>query len=950
MPIFHNDSLDDPLIFDRLPSFSGGQVSFERANVLQPNQAALLQNVTILINGELRKRRGTRPLGSGFVAEERLVQGLIHYDTSARQSLIAFCDQRALAYENGRWDLAFDAGLSSSGEKPDIVQLTDDLYWTDSGLSGIRKWDGSTVTTITASPAATILERHGTRLVASGVAAVPDAIYFSDFLDGESWDMARGEIRIGGGDGDPVVAVKSWQDTGLLVFKRNSTWLVEANPLVSVAEFSVKLIHRTIGCSAKRSVAQVGQDVWFLSRTGVQSVSKQLATSNNEISVPVSQAIQDIVQRIRWDHAHKACGIFYNNYYLLSVPVNSDTPDTVLVFHYLTGGWTTFTEWDAELLYEQPFDGTSRLLLGRSDGEIRTWLDYYPTQDEPNDAYQDGSNPLLLSFALSEEGAFFPPGNDVTSTIRTRAMTFSDPVSPKSGFYGEFELVTASVSARITALRDGRLRTSVKSLSYELPLPRLPATLPFHLAAESWRHERFPIHHLAPFRELQYEIASPSGKLVLRDVNTSAFMDTVETIATPGTLAGFPQPDPFEFFPPEVTLTGNIDGGDLVLLATLGDGTFGTYELAFRVAGNTAATATADAQGPHTIRVPLDAAWVTGGALIAEVQAISIFPLPAWSATATATISTTLPAFWPGSVTGSPGFSFGAAVDYQRGFAYAIKGIITEWGVVCRIDLTTGRIDELPVSAAYGLYLRPSDGSLFLEQNRGYPNDFTLRRYMPHLWSPGDPLPALTTGDAVDINAEAGAYSDTLDAILIPRQGAIDSYPAATLASPTLYETTGTYYGVHGLRWEDGRSWWIEGDQSYGHRWSAGSTIFTTGPSYGSDIVPVPHLGRAVLIGSLSSTRGAWVADATTGEILHSLPGHGHAGPRSCYRVGSQVIVFDGASSVAREIDAATGDITDHALPAGKTYITGFTYRGRRIALPHTGASWADPDCGIATW
>jgi len=149
MPVFHNDGLDDPLAFERLPSFSGGQVSFERANVLQPNQAALLENVTILINGELRKRRGTRPLGSGVVVEgQNAIQGIIQYDTVERKSLIAFCDQRALSYESGLWSDVFDAGLSSAGERPDIVQLTDDLYWTDSGLGGIRKWDGTTAYTV----------------------------------------------------------------------------------------------------------------------------------------------------------------------------------------------------------------------------------------------------------------------------------------------------------------------------------------------------------------------------------------------------------------------------------------------------------------------------------------------------------------------------------------------------------------------------------------------------------------------------------------------------------------------------------------------------------------------------------------------------------------------------------------------------------------------------------
>ena len=32
----------------------------------------------------------------------------------------------------------------------------------------------------------------------------------------------------------------------------------------------------------------------------------QIATSNNLISVPVSQQIHDVILKIRWEHAHKS--------------------------------------------------------------------------------------------------------------------------------------------------------------------------------------------------------------------------------------------------------------------------------------------------------------------------------------------------------------------------------------------------------------------------------------------------------------------------------------------------------------------------------------------------------------------------------------------------------------------------------------------------------------------
>lgn len=300
--------------------------------------------------------------------------------------------------------------------------------------------------------------------------------------------------------------------------------------------------------------------------------------------------------------------------------------------------------------------------------------------------------------------------------------------------------------------------------------------------------------------------------------------------------------------------------------------------------------------------------------------------------------------FFAGDVSGTPAFNFGVSVDAVRGFAYAVQ-TTGESGPVVRFDLTTGRVDTLPITAAYGTSLRPADGSLFAYDHRG--GDSVLRRYLPHLWSPGDALPAQAVGSAVDYFSESGTYSPDLDAVLIPQSYGIYSWPATTLASPGLYDSTPTPYGVHGLSWDDGKIWWIEGDQSSGGRWKVGSSLFTTSPSsWGVDIVPLPDLGLAVLVGG--SPSGAWVADIATGTILHSTGSHGFSAIGGSYRVGgtSSVVVFDIYASVIRTINASNGTFTDHPVGA-KRCITGFYYKGRRLALPFSGASWGDPNCGV---
>ena len=75
---------------------------------------------------------------------------------------------------------------SNIDEQVSIAQLSDDLWWTDSSKTGIRKWDSSrlAISTVAGSPAATILMSVSLRLAAAGIPTAPNTLWFSDYLDG----------------------------------------------------------------------------------------------------------------------------------------------------------------------------------------------------------------------------------------------------------------------------------------------------------------------------------------------------------------------------------------------------------------------------------------------------------------------------------------------------------------------------------------------------------------------------------------------------------------------------------------------------------------------------------------------------------------------------------------------------------------------------------------------
>ncbi len=313
-----------------------------------------------------------------------------------------------------------------------------------------------------------------------------------------------------------------------------------------------------------------------------------------------------------------------------------------------------------------------------------------------------------------------------------------------------------------------------------------------------------------------------------------------------------------------------------------------------------------------------------------------------------------VPQFFAGDVSGSPLFSFNVVVDEARGFAYATQSAGSEAGPVARINLSSGRIDTLPLSAAYGLAYRHTDGSLFCYNHRGGPvptPGSRLRRFQPHTWSPGDAtVPALAAaGSDVSGSAEFGAYSPELDAVLIPRPFGIDAWDATALTA-SAYSAYPMSFGVHGMRWAGGQLWWVEGDQSAGGRWHVGGTQYSTLPvGSGSDLIPLPDLGRVAIVGYAYSSRGVWIFDASTGALLYTLAGFGDSSIGGSFADPSapaRIVCFDINEPSIRVVDLSDGSHTSEATDA-RRFSTGFGFRGRRFALPYSGADWSDTNCGI---
>ncbi len=287
----------------------------------------------------------------------------------------------------------------------------------------------------------------------------PDTLFFSDILDGESWDPA-GSVRVGG-DGDPITGLYSWFGNKLLVFKERSIWAVDANPQEDPADWVVSLISGNVGCISHRSIAAVGADVMFLARDGVRSLAQIQAGTQTDVGLPISAPIGDIMSQIDRSKYQYCDAVYWNNRYMLAVPKNLDQVqnsnydillengnnlsaennnhlvtnilhnNTVYVYHLLAKAWLgEWDNWQVTDFIPTSFSNMGQILMfsgaisnvENAPGQIYIFNDYIP---------ETRFNPSRIS-------NFRDAGQSYNSAVVTKAYAFNEPMVDKIGYNVQF--------------------------------------------------------------------------------------------------------------------------------------------------------------------------------------------------------------------------------------------------------------------------------------------------------------------------------------------------------------------------------------------------------------------------------------------------------------------------------------------------------------------------------
>ena len=556
MPVYYNDGLDDAVVYDRQASFVGGQISNFRENLLNESQAELLKDLDAPKNGVLKSRRGFHRFADllGSTSSSTNVQGIAYFDTDAKEALIVFVNGKIYSINSSGTvsNIASAAvKVNSTTARVYTAQVADKLFYTSHNGNdriGEIKWDtSSSAFVVTEFPAAPTNSKFivSNNFRAFAYQPSDDQIYVSDILAhaGSTTPFPAGNaFKVG--LGDPVTGLASWVGFNVVVFCKNSCYVVDTAPVPATSgastpaasTFKIRTISASTGCVSHGSIAQVGEDLFFLSRTGVRSIRRTMEENMVASDVGViSYPIQDVIDEINWAAVENATAIFWNNRYLLSVPTGTSTVNnTTLCYNTNTQSWTGV------------WQGTVEEASGTPASTINPYQ-FVVTQFSGGKPYlislDKVGNPLQFRDFVEDINLVDTDFQDKTTTTFvdtgwqavTRAFTFNEQVTTKDGEFAEFEFDRSNAVIDIGVILDGAEQTD--NLADELDTGtgelRLSFTLPSTLGSGKLNRFRYSMTQYPEFRELQFKFqqsgtaGADSKYLALRSIHAGGFLNSV---------------------------------------------------------------------------------------------------------------------------------------------------------------------------------------------------------------------------------------------------------------------------------------------------------------------------------------------------------------------------------------------------------------------------------------
>jgi hypothetical protein len=355
-------------------------------------------------------------------------------------------------------------------------------------------------------------------LWASGrlIVVMDNNLYVSNILSPEVWNPTLQSVTLDPVVSDVITGQINWQRQTLAVFRNGSTWIIETGPNLDVVDWEVNRASATVGCCSHGSIVQCGVDVFFLSETGrgVYALSQVPTSDQMGVWQPISAPIKRYIDRINWQYASNARATYWNDLYILSVPIDDYTfNNAIFAFSVTLNAWQGMWAFDFNLdnvgygFRDAARDRTNPahtlLLYGTIDGFISEQT--YPTDRQYYDLDMT-SNPI-----------------PVTSRLKTRSFTFGETINRIQPNSALVQFLESEDPVDINILADRTIRLTKRNTptgqrGLSLPIPGFT----FNLTEQGFYNLPMALNHFGVCNEIQMELEG-TGNWSLAQIKLTAY-------------------------------------------------------------------------------------------------------------------------------------------------------------------------------------------------------------------------------------------------------------------------------------------------------------------------------------------------------------------------------------------------------------------------------------------
>ena len=335
------------------------------ASEISDNALAGIVNANILENGNIQKRLGYTVLGAEITASG-LIQGL-HYFGYQNQMLTVCTDSlyKFVVGSDSVWTSA-GSGLTANKKTEFANALT--YCWITNYSNVPKRYNGTTMTDSGTGTSpdnnrplrAQYTQFHQNRLFYGKVRETDGSYYESRYrysglraIEGvDAWDVDA-YFDAEADDGDKISGIRKYRNS-LAIAKDNSLHILKGTSALDFGQFTYDTIN---GCVANRTMREVEESLLFLTRNGV-------FVFDGMIIRPFSENIKTTFDALTQSVLHNACGIYFDNKYIVSFPGDNK----VLSYDTLSKSWTTYTNIRAiDFAVYTPSANAQRLYFGASN-------------------------------------------------------------------------------------------------------------------------------------------------------------------------------------------------------------------------------------------------------------------------------------------------------------------------------------------------------------------------------------------------------------------------------------------------------------------------------------------------------------------------------------------------------------------------------------------------------